>query len=117
MKNLLVLIVVLLLGMFVLAWFKPQWVPFLAPARMQREAREEQPLQLPPATATRTPAATGTGTPATAAPKLYRWTDAKGRLTVTDQPPAAGDYEVLQYHPDTNVLPSPGAAPAEPPPQ
>lgn len=39
--------------------------------------------------------------------RLYRWQDTGGQWQVTDQPPPAGtDYEILQYDPETNVIPS-----------
>jgi uncharacterized protein DUF4124 len=38
-------------------------------------------------------------------PPLYKWRDAKGRLQVTDTPPADRPYETVRYDPDTNVVP------------
>jgi len=43
-------------------------------------------------------------------PPLYKWRDAKGRLQVTDTPPADRPYERVQYDPNTNVVPS-GSSP------
>lgn len=38
---------------------------------------------------------------------LYKWRDAQGQWQVSDQPPPAGiKYETLNYHKDTNVIPS-----------
>ncbi|HID49874.1 MAG TPA: DUF4124 domain-containing protein [Chromatiales bacterium] len=38
--------------------------------------------------------------------RLYQWTDARGQVQITDQPPAAGiRYETLEYRHDVNVLP------------
>ena len=38
---------------------------------------------------------------------LYRWQDADGQWQVSDRPPPAGtEYEILQYAPETNVIPS-----------
>lgn len=40
------------------------------------------------------------------ATRLYRWTDARGQVHITDQPPAAGiRYERIEYRHDANVLP------------
>ena len=39
-------------------------------------------------------------------PPLYKWRDDKGRLHVTDTPPADRAYETVRYDPDTNVVPS-----------
>ena len=39
-------------------------------------------------------------------PPLYKWRDDKGRLQVTDKPPADRPYETVRYDPDTNVVPS-----------
>ena len=38
-------------------------------------------------------------------PPLYKWRDDKGRLHVTDQPPADRPYETVRYDPKTNVVP------------
>ena len=39
--------------------------------------------------------------------KMYRWKDAKGQWQLSDTPPANGiKYEVLEYHRETNVIPS-----------
>ena len=38
-------------------------------------------------------------------PPLYKWRDARGRLHVTDQPPADRPYETVRYDPNTNVVP------------
>jgi hypothetical protein len=43
---------------------------------------------------------------ARANPVLYRWRDAKGRVQVSDVPPADRPYETLHYDPRTNVVPS-----------
>lgn len=39
-------------------------------------------------------------------PPLYKWRDAKGRVHVTDTPPADRPYETLHYDPDANVVPA-----------
>ena len=39
-------------------------------------------------------------------PPLYKWRDDKGRLQVTDKPPADRAYETVRYDPNTNVVPS-----------
>lgn len=41
----------------------------------------------------------------TATTKLYRWKDANGQWVVTDEPPASGEYEVVEYRHDANALP------------
>jgi uncharacterized protein DUF4124 len=38
-------------------------------------------------------------------PPLYKWRDDKGRLHVTDKPPADRAYETVRYDPETNVVP------------
>jgi hypothetical protein len=38
-------------------------------------------------------------------PPMYKWRDEKGRLHVTDRPPADRPYETLRYDPNTNVVP------------
>lgn len=39
--------------------------------------------------------------------RAYRWKDSKGQWQLSDKPPADGiDYEVVEYHKDTNVIPS-----------
>jgi len=39
---------------------------------------------------------------------LYKWKDAQGNITVTDQPPPEGTpYEKQEYHHNVNVLPLP----------
>ena len=38
-------------------------------------------------------------------PPLYKWRDDKGRLHITDQPPADRPYEAVRYDPNTNVVP------------
>ena len=38
-------------------------------------------------------------------PPLYKWRDDKGRLHVTDTPPADRPYETVRYDPNTNVVP------------
>lgn len=38
-------------------------------------------------------------------PPLYKWRDDKGRLHVTDAPPADRAYETVRYDPETNVVP------------
>ena len=45
-------------------------------------------------------------------PVLYKWRDAKGRLHVTDTPPADRPYETVRYDPNANVLPK-GVAPSK----
>jgi len=38
---------------------------------------------------------------------VYKWTDAKGMVHITDLPPADGTpYEKQEYLPDTNVIPA-----------
>ncbi len=38
---------------------------------------------------------------------LYKWKNNNGQWIVSDTPPKKGiDYEILQYHPDTNVIPA-----------
>jgi hypothetical protein len=104
MKNLLILLLVLAVITLVVARVKPEWVPFLVGTPLLPDAREEVPLQLPqPATAS-----------ADAAPPMYRWTDAKGVIQLSDKPPVGIAYETLRYHPDTNVIPAPTPTP-EPP--
>jgi hypothetical protein len=39
-------------------------------------------------------------------PPLYKWRDDKGRLQVTDKPPADRAYETVRYDPDTNIVPA-----------
>lgn len=39
-------------------------------------------------------------------PLLYKWHDDKGRLHVTDKPPADRPYETVRYDPNTNVVPA-----------
>ncbi|MGD8782856.1 MAG: DUF4124 domain-containing protein [Thioalkalispiraceae bacterium] len=39
--------------------------------------------------------------------KAYRWRDRNGQWQLSDKPPAEGiDYEMVEYHKDTNVIPS-----------
>ena len=39
--------------------------------------------------------------------KTYRWRDNRGQWQLSDTPPGDGiDYEVVEYHKDTNVIPS-----------
>jgi len=39
--------------------------------------------------------------------KVYRWKDQKGQWQLSDSPPAKGiDYEEVEYHKDTNVIPA-----------
>ena len=39
--------------------------------------------------------------------KAYRWRDRNGQWQLSDKPPPAGtDYEVVEYHKNTNVIPS-----------
>ena len=45
------------------------------------------------------------------APPLYKWRDDKGRLQVTDKPPAGRPYETVRYDPDTNVVPGGASKP------
>lgn len=49
------------------------------------------------------------GTPLAPVPevtRLYKWQDAGGGWHVTDSPPPPGTrYELLELHPDTNVMP------------
>ncbi|HED16256.1 MAG TPA: DUF4124 domain-containing protein [Gammaproteobacteria bacterium] len=38
---------------------------------------------------------------------VYKWTDAKGLVHITSQPPTDGSpYETQEYLPDTNVIPA-----------
>ena len=38
---------------------------------------------------------------------VYKWQDKQGNWQITDTPPAAGvPYETLNYHHDTNILPT-----------
>ena len=41
----------------------------------------------------------------TLGPPLYKWRDDKGRLHVTDAPPADRAYETVRFDPNTNVVP------------
>lgn len=87
----LLLLAVLVLG--AIWWFKPEWLPWSGRKQVVG-ATQVQELPLPPAAET--------------SPKLYRWTDANGRVNVSDRPPADGTaYETVQYDPDVNVLPAP----------
>jgi len=37
---------------------------------------------------------------------VYKWQDERGDWKITDEPPPAGiEYERLEYHSDTNVMP------------
>jgi len=39
--------------------------------------------------------------------KAYRWQDSHGQWQLSDSPPADGiKYEIVEYHKDTNVIPS-----------
>jgi hypothetical protein len=39
--------------------------------------------------------------------KAYRWRDKNGQWQLSDSPPPGGiDYEIVEYHKDTNVIPS-----------
>lgn len=39
--------------------------------------------------------------------QAYRWQDKNGQWQLSDRPPPAGtEYEIVQYHKDTNVIPS-----------
>lgn len=39
--------------------------------------------------------------------KAYRWQDRNGQWQLSDSPPADGtQYEIVEYHKDTNVIPS-----------
>lgn len=56
-----------------------------------------------------------------AAPVLYKWRDANGRLNVTDVPPGDRAYQTVRYDPNTNVVPgyrrpenAPGSTDARP---
>lgn len=38
---------------------------------------------------------------------VYKWTDAKGQVHITSQPPTDGTpYETQEYLPDTNIIPA-----------
>jgi hypothetical protein len=58
------------------------------------------PASMPPWLARSVPASPKLG------PPLYTWRDDKGRLQVTDKPPADRAYETVRYDPNTNVVPS-----------
>jgi hypothetical protein len=58
------------------------------------------PASMPPWLARSVPASPKLG------PPLYKWRDDKGRLQVTDKPPADRAYETVRYDPNTNVVPS-----------
>jgi hypothetical protein len=58
------------------------------------------PASMPPWLARSVPASPKLG------PPLYKWRDDKGRLQVTDKPPADRAYETVRYDPTTNVVPS-----------
>lgn len=93
----LLLLAVLVLG--AIWWFKPEWLPWTG-RKLAVGATQVQELPLPPAAET--------------SPKLYRWTDATGRVNVSDRPPAGGiAYETVQYDPDINVLPAPRTPPPD----
>jgi hypothetical protein len=92
-KSFLKLLVVLALIVGAVWWFKPEWLPWNS-RKLVVGATHEKELALPP--------------PASAAPKLYRWKDADGKLHASDQPPAGGiPYETVQYDPNVNVMPAP----------
>ena len=39
--------------------------------------------------------------------KAYRWQDQRGQWQLSDKPPANGiPYEVVEYHKNTNIIPS-----------
>ncbi|MDH3526156.1 MAG: DUF4124 domain-containing protein [Gammaproteobacteria bacterium] len=49
-----------------------------------------------------------TFSPAGKTTRLYKWRNAEGTLQITDQPPSVDiEYETLDYHQDTNILPQP----------
>lgn len=50
--------------------------------------------------------------PRHAASTLYEWHDAKGRLNITDTPPADRPYKILHVNPNANLLPA-GVAPSK----
>ena len=50
--------------------------------------------------------------PHKSAPTLYEWRDVKGRLNITDTPPADRPYKTLHVNPNANVLPA-GVAPSK----
>lgn len=58
------------------------------------------PASMPPWLARSVPASPKLG------PPLYKWRDDKGRLQVTDKPPADRPNETVRYDPNTNVVPS-----------
>jgi hypothetical protein len=58
------------------------------------------PASMPPWLARSVPASPKLG------PPLYKWRDDKGRLQVTDKPPADRAYETVRSDPNTNVVPS-----------
>lgn len=44
--------------------------------------------------------------PAASVTTVYKWRDDQGNWQITDQlPPAGTEYERLEYHGDTNVMP------------
>lgn len=87
MKTLLFWLIVIVLGIAVLFYFKPE---------LFERAREF---------------AGGADTSST----VYKWQDEKGVWHVTDTPPPPGTrYEEQEYLHDTNVLPKPGAEKQQP---
>ncbi len=48
--------------------------------------------------------------PAPTTTTVYKWRDANGNWQLGDRPPPTGDYEVMQYRGDTNVMPAQPAA-------
>ncbi len=40
------------------------------------------------------------------APPLYRWKDEKGRIQLSDTPPANRPYETIRFDPKQNIVPT-----------
>jgi len=79
-----------LLLLFAAVWFlAPEWIP--VSVRQVLQGRPADPRDDPQSPRY--------------APKVYRWTDAKGVTHVSDTPPAEGRYEEVRIDPDTNLIP------------
>lgn len=84
MKTLLYLLLLVLLGLGLYAWYHPDFL-----RQMEQTGRE----------------LTGT-TPTTTT--FYKWRNAAGEWQLSDRPPPAGvDYETVEVRSDQNVLPLP----------
>lgn len=105
MKNLIIFVLVVALALLLTARLKPEWVPFLVGTPLNPGQQEQVDLPLPPASTRTAPGAAAAG------PPMYRWTDAAGKVHLSDRPPASGAYETLRFDPNTNVIPAqPGAS-------